>query len=173
MPLCRLASPELLQINGSNSAGRVLLGCLLEKADGFGTPVAITASILFGLGFSPLDASSLLLIANTAQVAFGDLGTPIIALQADTGLDLIQLSGRAGALLTPFAHIIPVWLIRTYAGWKWTKGILPVLLIAGVSFPFLSSWYQGFTVPGWTGLVSLIPASFAVRGNTGLPKKAQ
>ena len=123
LPLCRSASPELLQINGSNSAGRVLLGCLLERAD--------------------------------------------------TGLDLIQLSGRAGALLTPFAHIIPVWLIRTYAGWKWAKGILPVLLIAGVSFPFLSSWYQGFTIPGWTGLVSLIPASFAVRGNTGLPKKAQ
>jgi len=154
-------------------------GGLVEGAAGFGTPVAITASILIGLGFSPLDASTLSLIANTAPVAFGGLGTPIVALQGVTGLDLYQLSGTAGALLAPFALIIPVWLIWTYAGWKQTRGIIPLLLISGASFSlvqFLVSRLHGPWLVGvLAGLVSLFITALAVRTRNrrtekGLPK---
>jgi lactate permease len=109
-------------------------GAILEGAAGFGTPVAITASILIGLGFSPLNASFLSLLANTAPVAYGGLGTPIIALQGVTGLDLGLLSAMVGKLLAPIGAIIPIWLVWSYAGWKKTREILPVLLVSGVTF---------------------------------------
>ena len=79
------------------------LGAFFEGAAGFGTPVAVTAAMLIGLGFSPLSASGLSLIANTAPVAFGALGTPIVALAAVTGLDLHDLSAMVGRQLTPFS----------------------------------------------------------------------
>ncbi|MEO8164565.1 MAG: L-lactate permease, partial [Betaproteobacteria bacterium] len=78
-------------------------GAFFEGAAGFGTPVAVTGAILIGLGFSPLAASGLSLIANTAPVAYGALGTPIIALSAVTGLDLLQLSGMVGRQLPFFS----------------------------------------------------------------------
>ena len=134
-------------------------GAMLEGAAGFGTPVAITAAILIGLGFSPLHASILSLLANTAPVAYGGLGTPIIALQGVTEFDLKQLSGMVGLLLTPFGVLIPVWLVWVYAGWKKTWEILPVLLAAGISFAaaqLLVSTYHGPWLVGIiAGLVSL------------------
>ena len=86
-------------------------GAFFEGAAGFGTPVAVTAAMLIGLGFSPLAASGLSLIANTAPVAFGALGTPVIALAAVTGLDLLELSGMIGRQLPFFSVIVPIWLI--------------------------------------------------------------
>jgi lactate permease len=134
-------------------------GGMLEGAAGFGTPVAITAAILIGLGFSPLQASILSLLANTAPVAYGGLGTPIIALQGVTGIDLLQLSGMVGLLLTPFGVLVPIWLVWAYAGWKKTREILPVLLAAGISFAvtqLLVSTYHGPWLVGiLAGLVSL------------------
>jgi lactate permease len=142
-------------------------GAMLEGAAGFGTPVAITAAILIGLGFSPLQASLLSLLANTAPVAFGGLGTPIIALQGVTGLELHQLSGMVGLLLTPFGILIPIWLIWAYAGWKKTRELLPILLAAGISFAItqlLVSTYHGPWLVGiLAGLISLGVTLIAVR----------
>src|ERR1019366_7099802 len=86
-------------------------GAFFEGAAGFGTPVAVTAALLIGLGFAPLEASGLSLIANTAPVAFGALGTPLIALQGATGLDLRDLSAMVGRQLPVFSVIVPFWLI--------------------------------------------------------------
>ena len=122
------------------------LGAFFEGAAGFGTPVAVTAAMLIGLGFTPLAASGLSLIANTAPVAFGALGTPVIALAAVTGLDLHELSGMIGRQLTPFAVIVPFWLIWAFAGWRRMLEVWPPILVAGVSFAipqFLISNYHG------------------------------
>jgi len=109
-------------------------GAFFEGASGFGTPVAVTGAILIGLGFSPLLASGLSLIANTAPVAFGALGTPIIALQSVTGLDLLDLSAMAGRQLPLFSVIVPFWLVWAFAGARGTLGVWPAVLVAGVSF---------------------------------------
>jgi lactate permease len=109
-------------------------GAFFEGASGFGTPVAVTGAILMGLGFSPLLASGLSLIANTAPVAFGALGTPIIALQSVTGLDLRDLSAMAGRQLPFFSVIVPFWLVWAFAGARGTLGVWPAVLVAGVSF---------------------------------------
>src|SRR5438046_10537992 len=93
-----------------------IFGAFIEEACGFGTPVAVTGAILIGLGFSPMSASSLALIANTAPVAFGALGAPLIGLQGVTGLDLKQLSAMVGRQLPLFSMIVPFWLIWAFAG---------------------------------------------------------
>jgi lactate permease len=109
-------------------------GGFFEGAAGFGTPVAVTAAILIGLGFSPLKASGLSLVANTAPVAFGALGTPLIALQGVTGLGLLALSAQTGRLLAFFCFIIPFWLIWAYAGFRAMMEVWPALLVAGAGF---------------------------------------
>ena len=93
-------------------------GAFFEGASGFGTPVAVTGAILIGLGFSPLAASGLSLIANTAPVAYGALGTPVIALAGVTGLDLMDLSAMIGRQLPFFSLLVPFWLIWAFAGWR-------------------------------------------------------
>ncbi len=122
------------------------LGAFIEGAAGFGTPVAVTGALLIALGFSPLQASGLSLIANTAPVAFGALGTPIIALQGVTGLDLMQLSGMVGRQLPFFSLIVPIWLIAAFAGFRGMIEVWPAVLVAGVSFAvpqWLISNYHG------------------------------
>ena len=109
-------------------------GAFFEGASGFGTPVAVTGAILMGLGFTPLAASGLSLIANTAPVAFGALGTPIIALQSVTGLDLLQLSAMVGRQLPVFSLIVPFWLVWAFAGFRGMLGVWPAILVAGVAF---------------------------------------
>jgi lactate permease len=121
-------------------------GAFFEGASGFGTPVAVTGAILIGLGFSPLAASGLSLIANTAPVAFGALGTPIIALQSVTGLDLYDLSAMIGRQLPFFSVIVPFWLVWAFAGFRGMLEVWPAILIAGLSFAipqFLVSNYHG------------------------------
>ena len=121
-------------------------GAFFEGAAGFGTPVAVTAAILIGLGFSPLAASGLSLIANTAPVAYGALGSPIIALAAVTGLDLLQLSAMVGRQLPFFSLVVPFWLVWAFAGWRGMLEIWPAILVAGASFAipqFLVSNYHG------------------------------
>ncbi len=109
-------------------------GAFMEGAAGFGTPVAVTGGILIALGFKPLEASGLSLIANTAPVAFGALGTPIIALQGVTGLDLRALSAQVGHQLPVFSVIVPFWLMWAYAGWGGMLEVWPAALVAGVAF---------------------------------------
>jgi lactate permease len=121
-------------------------GAFFEGAAGFGTPVAVTGAILIGLGFPALEASALSLIANTAPVAFGALGTPIIALAGVTSIDARVLSAMIGRQLPIFSLIIPFWLTWAYAGFRRTLEIWPALLVAGVGFAvpqFLVSNFHG------------------------------
>src|SRR5450756_2434603 len=109
-------------------------GAFFEGASGFGTPVAVTGAILIGLGFSPLAASGLSLIANTAPVAYGALGTPIAGLAQVTGLDPYILGAMVGRQLPIFSLIVPFWVIWAFAGWKGMKDVWPAILVTGVSF---------------------------------------
>jgi lactate permease len=121
-------------------------GAFFEGAAGFGTPVAVTAAILIGLGFKPLQASGLSLIANTAPVAYGAIGTPLIALAGVSGLNLLQLSGMAGRILPFFSVLVPFWLIWTFAGFSGMLEVWPAVLVAGVFFAipqFLVSNFHG------------------------------
>ncbi len=121
-------------------------GAFFEGAAGFGTPVAVTAALLIGLRFAPLEASGLSLIANTAPVAFGALGTPLIALQGVTGLDLHALSAMVGRQLPVFSLIVPFWLIAAYDGWRGVRAVWPALAVAGVCFAvpqYLVATYHG------------------------------
>ena len=134
---------ELLQraIGGVTTDRRLQLlliafafGAFFEGASGFGTPVAITGAVLIGLGFSPLAASGLSLIANTAPVAYGALGTPIQGLASVTGLDPYILGAMVGRQLPFFSLIVPFWLIWAFAGWRGMMAIWPAILVTGVSF---------------------------------------
>ncbi len=109
-------------------------GAFFEGASGFGTPVAVTAALLIGLGFKPLQASGLSLIANTAPVAYGALGTPIIALAAVTGFSEFTLGAQVGRILPFFSVLVPFWLVWAYAGYKGMKEIWPAIAVAGVTF---------------------------------------
>jgi lactate permease len=109
-------------------------GAFFEGASGFGTPVAVTGAVLIGLGFSPLAASGLSLIANTAPVAFGALGTPIAGLAQVTGLDPNILGAMVGRQLPLFSLIVPFWVVWAFAGWKGMKDVWPAILVTGVSF---------------------------------------
>jgi lactate permease len=109
-------------------------GAFFEGASGFGTPVAITGSILIGLGFSPLAASGLSLIANTAPVAYGALGTPIQGLASVTGLDPYILGAMVGRQLPFFSLLVPFWVVWAFAGWRGMIAVWPAILVTGVGF---------------------------------------
>jgi lactate permease len=121
-------------------------GAFIEGAAGFGTPVAISAAMLIGLGFKPLQAAGIALIGNTAPVAFGALGTPLLALARVTGLPLEQLSAMVGRQLPFFSVLVPFWLVWAMAGWRGMRQVWPACLTAGLSFgivQFLVSNYHG------------------------------
>ncbi|HYE72071.1 MAG TPA: L-lactate permease, partial [Blastocatellia bacterium] len=121
-------------------------GAFIEGAAGFGTPVAISAAMLIGLGFKPLPAAGLALIGNTAPVAFGALGTPIIALNSVTGIPLNTLSAMVGRQLPFFSVIVPFWLVWAMAGFRGMREVWPACLTCGLSFAvmqFLVSNYHG------------------------------
>jgi lactate permease len=122
-------------------------GAFFEGASGFGTPVAVTGAILIGLGFSPLAASGLSLIANTAPVAFGALGTPIAGLASVTGLDPYLLGAMVGRQLPFFSLIVPFWLIWTFAGKRGMLDIWPAILVCGVSFAIPQFLISNFINP--------------------------
>lgn len=109
-------------------------GAFIEGFAGFGTPVAITGAILIQLGFKPLHASGLALIANTAPVAFGSLGIPITTMEQVTGLDALKLSAMVGRQLPFFSLLIPFWVVAAYAGWRGMLGVWPAALTAGAAF---------------------------------------
>ncbi len=131
-------------------------GAFFEGAAGFGTPVAVTAAMLMGLGFSPLSAAGLCLIANTAPVAFGALGTPVIALSAVTGLDLLELSGMIGRQLPFFSVIVPFWLIWAMVGFRRMLEVWPALLVAGASFALPQYLVSNFHGPWLVDIVAAI-----------------
>lgn len=110
------------------------LGAFFEGTSGFGTPVAVCGAILISLGFKPIEAAGLSLIANTAPVAFGALGIPIVTLAAITGLDTLSLTRMTALILFPFCMLVPFWLIWVYAGFKSMVEIWPAILVASMTF---------------------------------------
>lgn len=122
-------------------------GAFFEGAAGFGTPVAVTAAILIGLGFSPLAAAGLSLIANTAPVAFGALGAPIQGLATATGIDPHVLGQMVGRQLPFFSVIVPFWLVAAFAGWRGMLQVWPAILVCGVSFAIPQFLISNFINP--------------------------
>jgi lactate permease len=112
-------------------------GAFFEGAAGFGTPVAVCGAILISLGFRPLQAAGLALLANTAPVAFGGLGIPIVALHGVTGLDMLVISKMVARMLVPFCILVPFWLIWAFAGFTAMLEIWPAILVAGATFAFV------------------------------------
>jgi lactate permease len=134
-------------------------GAFFEGASGFGTPVAITGAVLIGLGFSPLAASGLSLIANTAPVAYGALGTPIQGLASVTGLDPYLLGAMVGRQLPIFSLIVPFWVVWAFAGWKGMKEVWPAILVTGLSFAIpqflISNYINPWIVDIGASLISM------------------
>jgi lactate permease len=134
-------------------------GAFFEGASGFGTPVAVTGAILIGLGFSPLAASGLSLIANTAPVAYGALGTPIAGLASVTGIDPFLLGAMVGRQLPFFSLIVPFWVVWAFAGWRGMIAIWPAALVTGVSFAvpqfLISNYINPWIVDIGASLVSM------------------
>ncbi len=135
-------------------------GAFLEGAAGFGAPVAISAALLTGAGFPALEAACLALIANTAPVAFGALGTPIITLAKVTGLDEHAISQMAGRQLPFFSLIVPAWMVATMAGWQGLLAVWPAVIVCGGSFAvvqFAMANYVGAAlVDVVAGIISLV-----------------
>jgi lactate permease len=134
-------------------------GAFFEGASGFGTPVAVTGAMLIGLGFSPLAASGLSLIANTAPVAYGALGTPIAGLSSVTGIDPYLLGAMVGRQLPFFSLLVPFWLIWVFAGFRGMLQIWPAILVTGVSFALpqflISNYINPWIVDIGASLVSM------------------
>ncbi len=130
-------------------------GAFIEGAAGFGAPIAICGALLIGLGFKPLEAAKLSLIGNTAPVAYGALGTPLITLASVTGMDLHALTSMVGRQLAPFSLLIPFWLVWAQVGWRGMREVWPACLVTGLSFALTQILVSNFHGP-W--LVDIIGA---------------
>lgn len=137
-------------------------GSFIEGAAGFGTPVAISAALLIGLGFSPLHAAGLALVANTSPVAFGALGTPIITLAKVSGLDEMQLSQMAGRQLPLFSCIVPAWLVGMMSGWRGIVGSWPAIVVCGGTFAILQALFANLHGPTLVDVVAGLGSLFAL-----------
>ena len=131
-------------------------GAFFEGAAGFGTPVAVTAAILIGLGFSPLAASGLSLIANTAPVAFGALGTPILTLAKVHGYDAMAVSAMVGRQLPFFSLLVPFWLIWAFAGRRAMWEVWPAILVTGLSFAIMQFLVSNFIGPELVDVIAAV-----------------
>ena len=143
-------------------------GAFLEGAAGFGAPVAISAALLVGAGFPAIEAACIALIANTAPVAFGALGTPIITLAKVTGLDERAISALAGRQLPLFSLVIPAWMVVAMAGWRGLAGVWPAVLVCGLSFAVAQFAMANFVGPALVdvvgGVASLLVTAVFLRG---------
>lgn len=131
-------------------------GAFLEGTGGGGAPVAITGAFLIGLGFSPFQAATLCLIANTAPVAWGGVGNPIRVLAGVTGLPELTLSAMTGRILAPLSFILPFYLVRCMVGWKDTFAVLPALLVSGLSFAGMQFYWSNYQDAGLVDIVASI-----------------
>lgn len=131
-------------------------GAFMEGAAGFGSPVAVTGALMIGLGFRPLEAAKLALIGNTAPVAYGALGTPLITLAKVTNLDLGDLSAMVGRQLPLFSLIVPFWLVAAQVGWRGMMGVWPACLVSGLSFAVLQFAVSNFHGPWLVDIISAV-----------------
>ena len=137
-------------------------GAFVEGAAGFGTPVAVAATMLTGLGFSPFYAAGICLLANTAPVAFGSLAIPITTLAVTTGLPVDRLSAGVGRICAPVSLLIPAYLILVMSGWKGLKGVFPAAAACGVAFSVTQFLISNFVNPQLTDILSSLAAMGAV-----------
>ena len=133
-------------------------GAFIEGAAGFGTPVAVAAAMLAGLGFSPFYAAGICLLANTAPVAFGSIGTPIFMLRTITNLPLDRLSAGVGRICAPISLIVPAYLIMVMGGWPALKGVLPAAALCGVAFAGTQFFVSNFIGPELTDILASLAA---------------
>jgi lactate permease len=133
-------------------------GAFLEGAAGFGTPVAIAAAMLSGLGFSPFHAAAICLLANTAPVAFGSIAIPIVTLSGITGLPLLRLSAGVGRICAPVSLIVPAYLVVVMGGWGALARVFPAALLCGVTFAGLQFTISNFVGPQLTDLIASLSA---------------
>jgi len=131
-------------------------GSFIEGTAGFGTPVAITAAMLVGLGFNPVYAAGICLIANTAPVAFGAIGIPIVVAAQVTNLDMMHISQIVGRQLPFLSIIVPLWLVVTMAGWKRAMEVLPAVLVAGFCFAVTQFFTANFVNPYLPDITSAV-----------------
>ena len=142
-------------------------GAFIEGAAGFGAPVAIAGAFMIGLGFRPFHAAALNLIANTAPVAFGAIGTPVHTLAAVTALPESDLSAMIGRILPITAVIVAIWLVKTMVSWKDTFEVLPAILVVGFSFALTQFFWSNFVdsnlVDIMAGVVSIVATLIFLR----------
>jgi lactate permease len=142
-------------------------GAFLEGAAGFGAPVAISAALLAGAGFPALEAACIALIANTAPVAFGALGTPILTLSKVTGLEVDAISALAGRQLPFFSLVVPAWMVVALAGWRGLAGVWPAVVVCGASFAAVQAALANFVGPALVdvvgGIASLVATAVFLR----------
>jgi len=160
-------------------------GSFIEGAAGFGTPVAVAAAMLTGLGFSPFYAAAICLLANTAPVAFGSVGVPLITLAGITGLPLDRLSAGVGLICAPVSFLVPAYVILVMGGWKALRGVLPAVVACGTVYALVQFFVSNFIGPHLTAILSSLAAmgvltlavkiwkptgSVQLEGDTGMPE---
>jgi lactate permease len=138
------------------------LGAFIEGAAGFGTPVAVAAAMLTGLGFSPFYAAGICLLANTAPVAFGSIGIPVVTLAGTTGLDQQLLSSWVGRLCAPISILIPGYLIWVMGGFRALHRVLPAAAVCGIAFASMQFLMSNFVGPQLVDIVAALTAIVAL-----------
>jgi lactate permease len=133
-------------------------GAFIEGAAGSGVPVAVCAAMLAGMGFNRLKAAGICLLANTAPVAFGAIGLPIIMLQKSTGLDLMKLSAATGRISAPLSLCVPAYMVVLVAGWSGLRGVLPAAIACGVTFAVVQVTVSNLVGPQLTDILAAIAA---------------
>jgi lactate permease len=133
-------------------------GAFIEGASGFSTPVAVSAAMLAGLGFSPFYAASLCLLANTAPVAYGAIGTPVLTLATVTGLPLASLSGAVGRICAPISFWIPAYLVMVMGGWRALRPVLPAVFACGAAFSVTQFLVSNYIGPQLTDILAAMAA---------------
>jgi L-lactate transport len=133
-------------------------GAFVEGAAGFGTPVAVAAAMLVGLGFSPFYASALCLVANTAPVAFGSIGIPVITLAGLTGLPLDRLSAAVGKICAPLSLFVPCYLICVMVGWRGMLEVWPAVVVVGCAFASVQFLMSNYVGPQLTDIMASLSA---------------
>ena len=161
-------------------------GAFIEGAAGFGTPVAVSSAMLAGLGFPPFYAAAICLLANTAPVAFGSIGIPVLTLAGVTGLPMDRLSAGVGRICAPLSLIIPAYLVAVMGGWRGLRGVLPAVVLCGVSFAGVQLLVSNLLGPQLTDILSSLAAlgtlvalfilwkpkdSFQLQGNSPAPTR--
>ncbi len=133
-------------------------GAFIEGASGFGSPIAVAAAMLTGLGFSPFYAAAICLLANTAPVAFGSIGIPIVTLAGTTGLSLERMSAGVGRVCAPVSLFIPAYMILVMGGWKALRGVLPGAAVCGIAFAATQFLVSNFVGPQLTDILASLVA---------------